>query len=133
MDNRFDKVIDEINKGKRFLVASHVNPEGDAVGSALAIGLGLKELGKYSKVFFHDNVPNVFKFLSGAMDVVHKVDDDEIFDAAIVVDCGQLDRLGDNFKTIKNKGTVINIDHHITNDLFGDINVVIPGASAAAK
>ncbi|MBI5683144.1 MAG: bifunctional oligoribonuclease/PAP phosphatase NrnA [Deltaproteobacteria bacterium] len=133
MDNYFNKVIDEINKGERFLVASHINPEGDAVGSALAMALGLKKLGKYSKVFFHDNVPHTFKFLDGAMDVVHKVGDDEIFDAAIVVDCGQLDRLGDNFETIKNKGKIINIDHHITNNLFGDINFVIPEASSTGE
>lgn len=115
------------------MVASHISPEGDAVGSALAMGLGLRELGKYSKVFFHDNIPQVLQFLAGAKDVVHKVGDDEIFDAVIVVDCGQLDRLGDNFKAIKNKGKIINIDHHITNDNFGDINVVVHEASAAGE
>lgn len=133
MDNRFDKVIDEIRRNKNFLVSSHVNPEGDAVGSALAMGLGLKELGKNAKVFLHDNVPEVFKFLPGAGDVVHDIGGDEIFDVAIVVDCGQIDRLGENFKKAKNHGKIINIDHHATNDAFGDINVITPDASAAGE
>lgn len=133
MDNRFDKVIDEIKKGKNFLVVSHVNPEGDAVGSALAMGLGLKELGKSSKVFLHDNVPEVFNFLPGAGDIVHDIDNGEAFDVTIVVDCGQMDRLGENFKKVKNHGKIINIDHHITNDAFGHINIITPDASAAGE
>lgn len=133
MDNRFDKVIDIINKGSRFLVISHVNPEGDAVGSAIAMGLGLKKLGKYSKVFFNDNIPNVLKFLPGAEDIAHNIDSNEIYDAAIVVDCGQLNRVGNNFKTIQQKCKIINIDHHITNDMFGNINVVIPDASSTGE
>ena len=133
MDNRFDKVVEEIMRGKNFLVVSHVSPEGDAVGSALAMGLGLKEFGKDATVFLHDNVPDVFMFLPGADNVVHNIDGNAAFDATIVVDCGQIDRLGDNFKKIKNCGRIINIVHHITNDSFGDINIITPDASAAGE
>ncbi|MBI5048269.1 MAG: bifunctional oligoribonuclease/PAP phosphatase NrnA [Deltaproteobacteria bacterium] len=130
---KFKQVIDEIKKGKTFLVSSHVNPEGDAVGSTLALALGLKELKKDVTAYLYDPVPKVFEFLPFADKVVNRISEEKIYDAVLVVDCGQKDRLGEDFIKIKNKGKLINIDHHTTNDCFGDINVIDADACAAGE
>ena len=130
MDKKFEQVIEEIRKGKSFLVSSHINPEGDAVGSMLALALGLKELNKDVTAYLYDPVPKVFRFLPFADKVINKIHEDKIYDAVFAVDCGQRDRLGEDFNKIKNQGKLINIDHHTTNDCFGDINVIADACAA---
>jgi phosphoesterase RecJ-like protein len=133
MYKRFDSVIDKIKEGKRFLVVSHVNPEGDALGSLLGLALALKGLGKEVVPYLEDPVPAPFEFLAGTGVVVHSLENEAPFDATFAVDCGQIDRLGKTFLTFNQRGTLINIDHHVSNDNFGDINIVIPEASATAE
>lgn len=133
MDNRFDEVLQEIKNGKRFLVISHVNPEGDAIGSTIGLALALKDLGKDVTPYLEDQVPAVYKFLPGADLVTNKIERDDWYDVVFAVDCGTMERLGKGFKNIVNKGKIINIDHHITNDRFGDINIVEPNACAAGE
>lgn len=133
MDKRFDKAIEEIRKGKKFLVVSHVSPEGDAVGSLLGVALALRSIGKDATAYLEDPVPDLFKFLPGAETVVHSLDGAGPFDATFAVDCGQRERLGKGFVNLKAPGCVVNIDHHATNDCFGDVNVIVPDASAAGE
>lgn len=130
---KFQQVISEIKNGKNFLVTSHVNPEGDAIGSMLSLALGLKELQKDVTAYLYDPVPQIFKFLPLADKVVNKADDNKIYDAVLVVDCGQKDRMGDDFDRIRNRGKLINIDHHATNTRFGDVNIIDPDACAAGE
>jgi len=133
MDTRFDKAIEVIKKGRRFLVVSHVSPEGDAVGSLLGVTLALRSLGKEAVAYLEDPVPELFAFLPGADTVVHDLDGAGAFDATFAVDCGQRERLGKGFVDLKEPGTIVNIDHHATNDSFGDVNVIVPHASAAGE
>ncbi|MBI3752760.1 MAG: bifunctional oligoribonuclease/PAP phosphatase NrnA [Deltaproteobacteria bacterium] len=133
MTQKYKQVINEIRHGNSFLVASHVNPEGDAVGSLLSLTLGLKGLQKDVTAYLYDPVPKTFKFLPFADKVVNKIDENKIYDAVLVVDCGQKDRLGEDFGKIKNRGKLINIDHHATNDRFGDINVIDADACASGE
>ncbi len=132
-DNRFDEIIERIKAGRRFIVVSHVNPEGDAVGSLLGMTLMLRGMGKEATPFLQDPIPKILQFLPGADTVVHTLDGCEPFDASFAVDCGKLDRLGDRFVDFDGRGPVINIDHHITNDLFGELNVIDAGASATGE
>jgi len=133
MDKRFDKAVEEIRKGKKFLVVSHVSPEGDAVGSLLGVALALRSIGKDATAYLEDPVPDLFKFLPGAETVVHSLEGAGPFDATFAVDCGQRERLGKGFVNLKAPGRVVNIDHHATNDCFGDVNVIVPDASAAGE
>lgn len=133
MDRRFDKAIEVMKKGKRFLVVSHVSPEGDAVGSLLGVALALRSIGKEAVAYLEDPVPELFTFLPGAETVVHDLDGAGAFDATFAVDCGQKERLGKGFVELKEPGTIVNIDHHATNDSFGDVNVIVPDASAAGE
>lgn len=133
MDRRFDDAIEVIRGCNRFLVVSHVSPEGDAVGSLLGMALALRSIGKDVTAYLEDPVPETFRFLPGADTIVHSLDGAGAFDATIAVDCGQKERLGKGFVELREPGTIINIDHHATNDNFGDINVIEPEASAAGE
>ncbi len=131
--NIFAKAIETIRKGGKFLVVSHVNPEGDAVGSLLGMALALRAAGKDVTAYLEDQVPTVFRFLPGADTVVHSLEGTGQFDITIAVDCGQKDRLGRDFMALIDPGVVINLDHHMTNTGFGDINIIMPEASAAGE
>ncbi|MBI5969661.1 MAG: bifunctional oligoribonuclease/PAP phosphatase NrnA [Deltaproteobacteria bacterium] len=133
MGARFDEVIKEINKGRRFLVVSHVSPEGDAIGSLLGLALALRSIGKDVVAYLEDQVPEMFRFLPGADTIVHSLDVMGPFDVTFAVDCGQKERLGKGFVALKTPGMIINMDHHATNDRFGAINVIEPEASAAGE
>lgn len=127
------RIAEEIRTGQRFLISSHVNPEGDAIGSVLALSLALKELGKEVEVLNQDPTPEVLTFLPGAGSILHRAPENRQFDVAFALDCGDRERLGEEFARVKEIGRIINIDHHVSNDLFGDINVVDPAASSTAE
>ncbi len=133
MADRYEEVIRLIKENNRFLVLSHVNPEGDAVGSLLGLALALRDMGKDVTAYLEDPVPEIFRFLPGADTVVHDLGDQEPFQVTFAVDCGQKERLGAGFSGFKEPGLIVNIDHHATNDRFGDVNVIEPGASATGE
>ncbi|GMR04456.1 MAG: bifunctional oligoribonuclease/PAP phosphatase NrnA [Thermodesulfobacteriota bacterium] len=133
MDKRFDSVVEKIKAGKRFMVVSHVNPEGDAIGSLLGLTLTLRNMGKEAIPYLEDPVPEIYKFLPGADDIVHDLKGKGPFDCIFAVDCGKLDRLGRGVASMGNPECLINIDHHTTNDRFGEINIIDAKASATGE
>ena len=127
-------VIDAIRKNKKFVITAHVNLEGDSLGSQLAMKELLTGMGKEALILDDDRVPDHYKFLPKADEVSNDLNIDKDFDAAIVLDCPTLKRTGKVGKIIKDKAMlVINIDHHISNEKFGDINWVDPHASSAGE
>jgi phosphoesterase RecJ-like protein len=126
-------VVNRIREGSNFLVTSHINPEGDAIGSALAMAQGLKNFGKEVSVYFEDPIPELYQFLPFAGNVIHKLDGSNRYDVAVVVDCGELDRVGEGFKTFHKDGVIINLDHHYANTNFGDINFIDGDASSTGE
>ncbi len=133
MDRRFDAAIEKMRAGKNFIVTSHVNPEGDALGSLLGLTLALRLAGKKVTACMEDNVPDLLKFLPGSDTLTGSIDGAGPFDATFAVDCGQKDRLAAPLGSPAETGTLINIDHHGTNDEFGDINIVEAEASSAGE
>ncbi len=115
------------------MISSHENPEGDALGSVLALGLALRELGKEVLVLNQDPTPDILSFLPGVEEIVHQAPADGSFDVAFALDCGDKQRLGEEFLKVPKIRKVINIDHHISNSYFGDINWVDPEASSTAE
>ena len=126
-------VISAIKKGKSFLVGSHVGPDGDAMASSLAMGWGLEQLGKKVVYFNQDPVPEVLRFLPGSEKVITELTAKHSFDAAFVMDCGSFKRLGDKFGKFKGHKKLINVDHHASNDRYGDINYVIDDAASTGE
>jgi len=127
------KIAEIICKGKRFLIASHENPEGDAIGSILALGLALRDLGKKVTMLNQDPPPEVLSFLPGAKEIVHQVSGNKRFDVTLTLDCGDRRRLGKEFNKLEKIGRLINIDHHVSNTEFGDINLIDPLSSSACE
>ena len=113
----------------RFLVACHENPEGDAIGSELALALALRKMGKTATVLNADPVPANLLFLPGADTVVFDEDGSK-YDVAVVVDCGSPERTGRVGRELRKCPLLVNIDHHRTNGDLGELSLVDPDAAA---
>ena len=131
----WEKVLSALRKHKSFLVSTHVNPDPDALGSELSMASYLRALGKRVHIFNEEPAPQRLAFLPQARQVkgYAKNRDVACCDAAIILDCGELDRIGKVQNLISPETFIINIDHHVTNDFFGDINLVEPKASSTAE
>lgn len=129
----YEQIIDVINKSSKIAVTSHVVPDGDNIGSSLALCLALKKLNKQATYLIDDNIPGVYRFLKGAKEVERLSSFADLdYDLVIAMDCGDLERLG-KVKQLAEKTRLINIDHHISNTNFGEINLVEENASATAE
>ena len=121
-----------IETSKKVLIATHENPEGDAISSAMATGLFLKALDKDVYLYDKDQIPNNLKFLPGVDKFLNEFPKEPI-DLLIVVDCGEFSRIGANYGELSVINRIINIDHHFTNTFFGHSNLVLPDASSAGE
>jgi len=128
-----EKVVQAIKKHKKFLITAHINPEGDAIGCQLAMKELLDKLGKTAFIVDNDPVPDHYKFLPGSKGVSNRLDRVPGFDAAVVLDCPTLKRIGRVNELLTDDKTVINIDHHISNEKFGDVRWVDPNASSTGE
>ena len=115
-------------------ISGHINPDGDCVGSCLAMYNYIKE--NYPKIkvdIYLDPIPNIFRFLCSADEIKSNRALDISYDLFIAQDCGDKNRLGDSKKYFDTAKTTINIDHHISNDHFGTYHYVIPTASSTSE
>ncbi len=123
-----------IQKGSSIAVISHVNPDGDSLGSLLGLSLALRKLGAAVTTFVNDEVPSKFKFLPSIDSALrYDVSQEKVFDQCFVLDCGDEKRLGYSIDILEKSRQVINIDHHISNNGFGDIDIVDSGASSTCE
>jgi bifunctional oligoribonuclease and PAP phosphatase NrnA len=128
----FQRIKEILANGKEFMVTSHIDPDGDAIGSAFALSLALGKFGKENVVYLKDEVPYRYEFLPRPATIVHEIPAQR-FDAIFVVDCGDFFRIGDGYEKLKEKGLIINIDHHQTNEAFGFLNILDERASSTAE
>ena len=126
-----DNIKEEIEKAKDVVILTHECPDGDAVGSALAMYLTLKKLNKQVDVIIPE-YSNVFAFLPGA-DEIKKEGKEESYDLAISVDVTGIARMNGFSKYFENAKTKIQIDHHQVNEMFADYNFVNPASPACAQ
>jgi phosphoesterase RecJ-like protein len=129
MNDIQNKIKNRIQMAQRVLVTSHVRPDGDAIGSSLALGLALIDAGKQVQVVLSDGLPTSFKHLPGTEIVLSKGEGE--FDLIVSVDCSDLKRIGDALDGFRAPDLVI--DHHITTEGFGSINLIEPEAVATAS
>jgi bifunctional oligoribonuclease and PAP phosphatase NrnA len=124
------RIVDEIRRRHRFVISSHVRPDGDAIGSQLAMAYALRHLGKQVRVVNGDKPPTPLLVFPGvpAIEVMQEIDDPG--DAVIVMECGDLARTGvSGFE----RGFVINIDHHPGNTMYGALNWFDLSAAACGE
>lgn len=133
MNPAMNEVIEAIKRGRRFLISAHVNLEGDSLGSQLAAKELLRGLGKEAAIIDADPVPEQYKFLPNTNEVLNKAPKNLKFDAALILDCPTLKRIGKVSDLISKDMVVINVDHHVSNENFGHINWVDPDASSAGE
>lgn len=127
------KISDIIRAGNRFLISSHVRLDGDALGSELALYYALRDMGKEAVVYNQDETPQLYNFLPGVDFIIHNVDSVDGYDAVFLLDCSNLDRMGDEWNRIGAMSTVINIDHHVSNDFFSELSLVDVNASSTGE
>lgn len=123
-------VLEAVRARRRFVVASHARPDGDAVGSQLALAGALRHLGKEALVVSRDPLPQYCRSLPGASEVVHTSRVEGEFDAAVVLECGSIERTElDGLE----RYFLINVDHHVGNTRYGAINWLDESAAACGE
>jgi phosphoesterase RecJ-like protein len=129
------KIADAIRSHDRFLVTTHENPDGDALGSLVAMTLGLRELGKDAVMYLFGEVPLPREYRFMALDdLVRKLPDDASKRVLVAVDAANESRLGPEHRHLLEAAPlVIDIDHHHDNSRFGHLNLVVPDASSAGE
>ncbi len=128
-----EQIINHLNKSKRILLASHLHPDGDAIGSLISLGLALQKLKKKVTLFNESPIPAVYQFLPSLHLINQSVKDITEFDTAVILDCSDLHRIGDMASQVSKIPVLINIDHHTTNTRFGDLQYIDPGASSTCE
>ena len=124
-----DRIIAIVSKGNTFAVGGHMRPDGDCIGSELAIAYALRDLGKKVTVFNQDEMPDKLAFLDPKK-LLRGAQKPRAFDCVFVTDCANHERLGTIRESVARCGTLINIDHHNSNTRYGDLNWV-DGQSAS--
>src|SRR5207248_4391586 len=122
--------VEALRGAERVLLTMHRGPDGDALGSALALACALREMGREVVVYNPDELPYNFKFLRGAPEVARTLPQEAAYDVTVVTDAGAVDRLGPDVPPRPRCGQVLNLDHHITTEPFGDVNYVDPHAAS---
>ncbi len=116
---------------EHILVVTHVAPDGDAFGSLLGLGWLLREHGKQVTLACEDPLPQVYAWLPGSEEIVRQADGG--YDLVISLDCSDMGRMGSVYDDRLAMHPLINIDHHVTNTLFGTVNWVDPSSVATAQ
>lgn len=134
----YNQIESVLNTSKNILIVSHIRPDGDALGSLLGFYYYLKNQNKNTEIFINDkNLPQDFNFLYFFNKI--KTSERELFnknfDLIIILDCGDFKRSGleNILKNNSNKLKIINIDHHFSNNNFGDINLIDLNTSSTAE
>ena len=128
-----DQIISRLKNSRSVLIATHVNPDGDAIGSLLAMGLALEALNIEVKLFCQSPIPALYRFLPWSHRVCRFPGNIHKYDAAVILDCGEFERVGDSVELLKRIPVVINVDHHVTNTHFGSINLIDKDACATCE
>jgi len=128
----WQKALELINKNKNFLIVSHKNPDGDALGSEIALAMALMKLKKNVHIYNQDPPPERYsKFPKASLIQTEKKNFKE--DVTIFVDCAEANRIGKIKENIDFSKPSINIDHHIGNTKFGTVNIIKPDYSSTAE
>lgn len=125
------EVVSVLQEKQSFIITGHVSPEGDVIGSGMALALALRDMGKTAEVVNRDPIPQQLLFLPHEGLFTRQKAITQTADALIVVDSGSFERTG--YTRPPSIPTIINIDHHITNPSYGNINWVVPTAMATGE
>jgi phosphoesterase RecJ-like protein len=127
-------VVDAIRSHDRFLVVTHENPDGDALGSLLAMKLALDSLGKDTEMYLYGNAPLPKEYGFMPLDGLRReLPADASERVLVALDCANEQRIGPDPTVLEQAPLTINIDHHHDNSRFGDVNLIVPDASSTGE
>ncbi len=129
-------VVERLRAAHRVLTVCHENPEADALGSALAVALAVEHLGGRATPVCSDRVPPMYDFMPRIGDFHQDPDPDVAYDLIVVGDCGDLPRIGsvlERHAELFGRVPIVNIDHHVSNTGFGEIDWIDPRAAATCE
>ncbi len=133
-DDIIPEIVASIQLSQSFLVATHVRPDGDAIGSVLSMTHLLHRLGKKADPYCQDPVPTAYRFLPGASSIRDRILQPSRYDVAILVDCGDFLRVGPALAgAIEQVPFLISIDHHVAHASFGNLYWNRTSASSACE
>ncbi|MCZ7582706.1 MAG: DHH family phosphoesterase [Deltaproteobacteria bacterium] len=116
-----------------FLLMTHTNPDGDAIGGAHGLALALRKMGKRAVFYSQDTPPSYLSYLPDLDAIVNDLPDVADFDALLVLDCGDFERVGRVLPRVKDHSFIVNMDHHASNPNFGHVNLVDEHASSTSE
>ena len=119
-----------IKRSKKILLTTHINPDGDGIGSGLALMNEFLKMGKKVDFINRDPLPEIYRFLPNSSRVKHAKKTSGYYDLAIILECPELSRNGNITDFAKQARYSVNIDHHLGNTMYGDLNIVDPKAAA---
>ena len=132
-NNSLREIVKAFKKYDDFILSTHVNPDGDGIGAELALGFGLKKLGKKVTISNSDIFPENYEFLPTNGLLKEKEDIKASYNVAVSLECPGLDRVGKMKKVFLKSKKIINLDHHPSNDYFGDYNYIDDKAAAVGE
>ncbi len=132
-DAQYARVEEVLSKAQNILVVTHISPDGDALGSLTAMGLALKQLKKSVTLVCDDAVQPKFAYLPLSDSVERKPVWNREYDLLIAVDCGDEQRMGKAYTLLRHKPPILNIDHHVSNTMFGEVNIIESDASSTTE
>ena len=127
-----DKIIRAVKGSRTFAIGGHMRPDGDCIGSQLAIAFALKNLGKRVTVFNQDEMPEKLAFLD-TKKIVTGPRKTQHYDCVMVTDCASYERMGTICDSVSRRDLLINIDHHGSNSRYGDINWIDPKSASSGE
>jgi len=128
-----ENVVNAISKAKNIAIIGHIMPDGDAIGSCLALYYSIKRLSKKASLYCTDKVPQILNFLKDVDRFKNEIGPNTSYDLTIAVDCSDINRLGSFKELFLNSPLTIAIDHHSSNTGFADINLVDTNAAATGE
>jgi phosphoesterase RecJ-like protein len=130
---KFEQIGQALREHQTFAVLGHVRPDGDALGSQLALGLSLKQLGKDDRIWNEEGMLEKYSFLPNANLLTKPPAQPEDVDVAIALDTAIQNRLGTTLPAVRSAQVWINIDHHPSNPGYGDLVYVDPNSPATGQ
>lgn len=122
-----------IRGAKKIMVATHVGPDGDGIGSITALGLGLAQIKKKVTWYMQDPVPKIYRYLPGCEKITNTLNPKDKFDVSFIVDLGEIERVGDAFVNHTGRGVTISLDHHARGAHNADLNFCLPKQASSGE
>jgi len=132
-DHPRDEIVRALKSAKNVLVATHVHPDGDALGSQIALGNVLRSLGKNVFLYGEDQVSHLYRFLPGSAQIDSFLPALHGFDCAVALDCGDSLRLGAARESLLTVHPFVVIDHHASHQNFGDLRWIAPDRASTGE